>query len=156
MVPILKYYLFFNIYICIYMYMWQFYYIFDHNNSFLWYCTLKISPSCLIKLSRVELVHYLDGRWLRKTKLLLDEVLRRPAVGACEVLAHYPLFKSLYQLICLHHSSPPISRCVMGFRAHWLRHTIQVYAAQLVVDEELASLHKYLHFFFFPVCHKYL
>ncbi len=70
---------FLYIYVTVLLYFW-------HNNSFLWYCTLKISPSCLLKLSRVELVRYLNGRWLRKTKLLLEEVLRRPAVGACGCL----------------------------------------------------------------------
>ncbi len=38
--------------------------------------------SCLMKLSRVEPCHYLDGRPPEKTRLLSEEVLVRPAGGA--------------------------------------------------------------------------
>ncbi len=40
------------------------------------------SPGCPLKLSRVEPGQYLDGRPPGKTRLLLEEVLVRPAGGA--------------------------------------------------------------------------
>ncbi len=40
------------------------------------------SSSCPLKLSRVESGQYLDGRLPGKTRLLLEEVLVRPAGGA--------------------------------------------------------------------------
>ncbi len=44
--------------------------------------TLQPKISCPLKLSRVEPDQYLDGRPPVKTRLLLEEVLVRPAGGA--------------------------------------------------------------------------
>ncbi len=44
--------------------------------------TLQPKTVCPLKLSRVEPGQYLDGRPPRKTRLLLEEVLVRPAGGA--------------------------------------------------------------------------
>ncbi len=45
---------------------------------------------CPLKLSRVEPGHYLDGRPPGKTRLLLEEVLVRPAGGAQPVVCVGP------------------------------------------------------------------
>ncbi len=50
------------------------------------YITLQPKIGCPLKLSRVEPGQYLDGRLLRKTRLLLEEVLVRPAGGAHPVV----------------------------------------------------------------------
>ncbi len=44
--------------------------------------TLQPKTGCPLKLSRVEPGQYLDGRPPGKTRLLLEEVLVRPAGGA--------------------------------------------------------------------------
>ncbi len=44
--------------------------------------TLQPKTGCSLKLSRVESGQYLDGRPPGKTRLLLEEVLVRPAGGA--------------------------------------------------------------------------
>ncbi len=44
--------------------------------------TLQLKTVCPLKLSRVEPGQYLDGRPPEKTRLLLEEVLVRPAGGA--------------------------------------------------------------------------
>ncbi len=44
--------------------------------------TLQPKTGCPLKLSRVEPGQYLDGRPPEKTRLLLEEVLVRPAGGA--------------------------------------------------------------------------
>ncbi len=44
--------------------------------------TLQLKTGCPLKLSRAEPGQYLDGRPPGKTKLLLEEVLVRPAGGA--------------------------------------------------------------------------
>ncbi len=44
--------------------------------------TLQPKTGCPLKLSRVEAGQYLEGRPPGKTRLLLEEVLARPAGGA--------------------------------------------------------------------------
>ncbi len=44
--------------------------------------TLQPKTGCPLKLSRAEPGQYLDGRPPEKTRLLLEEVLVRPAGGA--------------------------------------------------------------------------
>ncbi len=46
------------------------------------YITLQPKTGCPLKLSRAEPGQYLDGRPPGKTRLLLEEVLVRPARGA--------------------------------------------------------------------------
>ncbi len=43
--------------------------------------TLKLKTGCPLKLSRAEPGQYMDGRPPGKTRLLLEEVLVRPAGG---------------------------------------------------------------------------
>ncbi len=52
--------------------------------------TLQPKTGCPMKLSRVESSQYLDGRPLGKTRLLLEEVLVRPAGGAQPVVSVGP------------------------------------------------------------------
>ncbi len=52
--------------------------------------TLQPKPGCQLKLRRVEPGQYLDGRREVKTRLLLEEVLVRPAGGAHPVLCVGP------------------------------------------------------------------
>ncbi len=52
--------------------------------------TLQPKTGCPLKLSRAEPGQYLDGRPPGKTRLLLEEVLVRPAGGAVWVLT--PLY----------------------------------------------------------------
>ncbi len=52
--------------------------------------TLQPKTGCPLKLSRVEPGQYLDGRPPEKTKLLLEEVLVRPAGGAHPVVCVGP------------------------------------------------------------------
>ncbi len=50
------------------------------------HATLQPKTGCPLKLSRVEPGQYLDGRPPGKTRLLLEEVLLRPAGGAHPVV----------------------------------------------------------------------
>ncbi len=52
--------------------------------------TLQPKTGCPLKLSRVEPGQYLDGRPPEKTRLLLEEVLVRPAGGAHPVVCVGP------------------------------------------------------------------
>ncbi len=52
--------------------------------------TLQSKTGCPLKLSRVEPGQYLDGRPPGKTRLLLEEVLVRPAGGAHPVVCVGP------------------------------------------------------------------
>ncbi len=52
--------------------------------------TLQPKTGCPLKLSRVEPGQYLDGRPPGKTRLLLEEVLVRPAGGAHPVVCVGP------------------------------------------------------------------
>ncbi len=52
--------------------------------------TLQPKTGCPLKLSRVEPGQYLDGRPPGKTRLLLEEVLVRPAGGAHSVVCVGP------------------------------------------------------------------
>ncbi len=52
--------------------------------------TLQPKTGCPLKLSRVELGQYLDGRPPGKTRLQLEEVLVRPAGGAHPVVCVGP------------------------------------------------------------------
>ncbi len=52
--------------------------------------TLQPKTGCPLKLSRVEPGQYLDGRPPVKTRLLLEEVLVRPAVAAHPVVCVGP------------------------------------------------------------------
>ncbi len=52
--------------------------------------TLRPKTGCPLKLSRVEPGQYLDGRPPGKTRLLLEEVLVRPAGGAHPVVCVGP------------------------------------------------------------------
>ncbi len=52
--------------------------------------TLQPKTGCTLKLSRVEPGQYLDGRPPGKTRLLLEEVLVRPAGGAHPVVCVGP------------------------------------------------------------------
>ncbi len=52
--------------------------------------TLQPKTGCPLKLSRAEPGQYLDGRPPGKTRLLLEEVLVRPAVGAYPVVCVGP------------------------------------------------------------------
>ncbi len=52
--------------------------------------TLQPKTGYPLKLSRVEPGQYLDGRPPGKTRLLLEEVLVRPAVGAHPVICVGP------------------------------------------------------------------
>ncbi len=63
--------------------------IFEHliNGS---HITLQPKTGCPLKLSRVETGQYLDGRPPEKTRLLLEEVLVRPAGGAHPVVCVGP------------------------------------------------------------------
>ncbi len=51
---------------------------------------LQPKTGCPLKLSRVEPGQYLDGRPPEKTRLLLEEVLVRPAGGAHPVVCVGP------------------------------------------------------------------
>ncbi len=55
-----------------------------NNNNIYSYSRITLQPKtgCPLKLSRVEPGQYLDGRPPGKTRLLLEEVLVRPAGGA--------------------------------------------------------------------------
>ncbi len=57
--------------------------------------TLQPKTGCPLKLSRVEPGQYLDGRPPEKTRLLLEEVLVRPAGGAHPVVCMGPKHSSL-------------------------------------------------------------
>ncbi len=59
------------------------------NNSHS-HITLQPKTGCPLKLSRVEPGQYLDGRPPGKTRLLLEEVLVRPAGGAHPVVCVGP------------------------------------------------------------------
>ncbi len=52
--------------------------------------TLQPKTGCPLKLSRVEPGQYLDGRPPEKTRLLLEELLVRPAGGAHPVVCVGP------------------------------------------------------------------
>ncbi len=52
--------------------------------------TLQPKTGCPLKLSRAEPGQYLDGRSPGKTRLLLEEVLVRPAGGAHPVVCVGP------------------------------------------------------------------
>ncbi len=59
----------------------------SHSHS---HITLQPKTGCPLKLSRVEPGQYLDGRPPGKTRLLLEEVLVRPAGGAHPVVCVGP------------------------------------------------------------------
>ncbi len=61
-----------------------------HSHS---HIILQPNTGCLLKLSRVEPGQYLDGRPPGKTRLLLEEVLVRPAGRA-------------HPVVCVGHNSP--------------------------------------------------
>ncbi len=61
--------------------------LFNYSHS---YITLQSKTGCPLKLSRFEPGQYLDGRPPGKTRLLLEEVLVRPAVGAHPVVCVCP------------------------------------------------------------------
>ncbi len=61
-----------------------------HRHS---HITLQPKTGCPLKLSRVEPGQYLDGRPPGKTRLLLEEVLVRPAGGA-------------HPVVCVGHNAP--------------------------------------------------
>ncbi len=56
----------------------------------MYHITLQPKTGCPLKLSRVEPGQYLDGRPPGKTRLLLEEVLVRPAGGAHPVVCVGP------------------------------------------------------------------
>ncbi len=64
--------------------------------------TLQPRTSCPLKLSRLEPGQHLDGRPPGKTRLLLEEVLVRPAEGA-------------HPVVCLN----PNQRCSLIFRSEY-------------------------------------
>ncbi len=68
---------------CFKMYFWT--YICERSHI-----TLQPKTGCPLKLSRVEPGQYLDGRPPGKTRLLLEEVLVRPAGGAHPVVCVGP------------------------------------------------------------------
>ncbi len=61
-----------------------------HNSTGHSHITLQPKTGCPLKLSRVEPGQYLDGRPPGKTRLLLAEVLVRPAGGAHPVVCVGP------------------------------------------------------------------
>ncbi len=65
----------------------QFHSFSTHSHS---HITLQPKTGCPLKLSRVEPGQYLDGRPPGKTRLLLEEVLVRPAGGAHPVVCVGP------------------------------------------------------------------
>ncbi len=60
--------------------------------------TLQPKTGCPLKLSRVEPGQYLDGRPPGKTRLLLEEVLVRPAGGAHSVVCVGTLYCKKHRL----------------------------------------------------------
>ncbi len=62
----------------------------DWSNDAEKHITLQPKTGCPLKLSRVEPGQYLDGRPPGKTRLLLEEVLVRPAGGAHPVVCVGP------------------------------------------------------------------
>ncbi len=69
-------------YLCLITFLWI-----DNAGS---HITLQPKTGCPLKLSRVEPGQYLDGRPPGKTRLLLEEVLVRPAGGAHPVVCVGP------------------------------------------------------------------
>ncbi len=61
-----------------------------HPLGFHSHINLQPKTGCPLKLSRVEPGQYLDGRPPGKTRLLLEEVLVRPAVSAHAVVCVGP------------------------------------------------------------------
>ncbi len=71
----------------VYIHMFFFFFFFFITGS---HITLQSKPGCPLKLNRVEPGQYLDGRPPGKTRLLLEEVLGRPAGGAHPVVCVGP------------------------------------------------------------------